>query len=255
MMAKGQSLQDPFLNALRKERVPVSIYLVNGIKLQGHIDSFDQFVVLLRNNVSQMVYKHAISTIVPARNVRLTTGELGRANPRSGGRVIDRSRPRSRKDYRCSIVRRAVNVRSCAGSVQAASPVQPILRSFGRSPNRRALFRGVVTGSRPTPDPRYYVGSGKAEELKARAESGGPRSSSSITRSRPARSVTSRKSTGRRDSDRSGLILDIFAQRARSHEGKLQVELAQLKHLATRLVRGWTRLRTPKRRHRPARPR
>jgi host factor-I protein len=71
-MAKGQSLQDPFLNALRKERVPVSIYLVNGIKLQGQIDSFDQFVVLLRNSVSQMVYKHAISTIVPARNVRIT---------------------------------------------------------------------------------------------------------------------------------------------------------------------------------------
>ncbi len=70
-MAKGQSLQDPFLNALRKERIPVSIYLVNGIKLQGQIDSFDQFVVLLKNTVSQMVYKHAISTIVPARNVRL----------------------------------------------------------------------------------------------------------------------------------------------------------------------------------------
>ena len=74
-MAKGQSLQDPFLNALRKERIPVSIYLVNGIKLQGQIDSFDQFVVLLKNNVSQMVYKHAISTVVPARNVRLTGGE------------------------------------------------------------------------------------------------------------------------------------------------------------------------------------
>jgi host factor-I protein len=76
-MARGQSLQDPFLNALRKERVPVSIYLVNGIKLQGQIDSFDQFVVLLRNSVSQMVYKHAISTVVPARNVRLPTGEDG----------------------------------------------------------------------------------------------------------------------------------------------------------------------------------
>ncbi len=70
-MAKGQSLQEPFLNALRKEKVPVSIYLVNGIKLQGQIDSFDQFVVLLRNSVNQMVYKHAISTIVPARNVRI----------------------------------------------------------------------------------------------------------------------------------------------------------------------------------------
>jgi host factor-I protein len=74
-MAKGQSLQDPFLNALRKERIPVSIYLVNGIKLQGQIDSFDQFVVLLRNSVSQMVYKHAISTVVPARNVRLPSGD------------------------------------------------------------------------------------------------------------------------------------------------------------------------------------
>src|SRR3982074_1496834 len=76
-MAKGQSLQDPFLNALRKERVPVSIYLVNGIKLQGQIDSFDQFVVLLKNSVSQMVYKHAISTVVPARNVRLAADEGG----------------------------------------------------------------------------------------------------------------------------------------------------------------------------------
>ena len=62
-MAKGQSLQDPFLNALRRERVPVSIYLVNGIKLQGQIESFDQFVILLKNTVSQMVYKHAIFKI------------------------------------------------------------------------------------------------------------------------------------------------------------------------------------------------
>ena len=68
-MAKAQTLQDPFLNALRRENVPVSIYLVNGIKLQGQIDSFDQFVILLKNSVNQMVYKHAISTIVPARNV------------------------------------------------------------------------------------------------------------------------------------------------------------------------------------------
>ena len=74
-MSKGQSLQDPFLNMLRKEKVPVSIYLVNGIKLQGQVDSFDQFVVLLKNTVNQMVYKHAISTVVPARNVRLTTDD------------------------------------------------------------------------------------------------------------------------------------------------------------------------------------
>jgi len=70
-MSKGHTLQDPYLNILRKERVPVSIYLVNGIKLQGQIESFDQFVVLLKNTVSQMVYKHAISTVVPSRVVRV----------------------------------------------------------------------------------------------------------------------------------------------------------------------------------------
>lgn len=74
-MSKGQMLQEPFLNALRREHVPVSIFLVNGIKLQGQIESFDQFVILLKNNVSQMVYKHAVSTIVPARNVQIDKPE------------------------------------------------------------------------------------------------------------------------------------------------------------------------------------
>jgi host factor-I protein len=69
---RGQTLQDPFLNTLRKERVPVSIFLVNGIKLQGQIESFDQFVVLLKNSVSQMIYKHAISTVVPSRQIKLS---------------------------------------------------------------------------------------------------------------------------------------------------------------------------------------
>jgi len=78
-MSKGHSLQDPYLNVLRKERIPVSIYLVNGIKLQGQVESFDQFVVLLKNTVSQMVYKHAISTVVPSRPVRVPM-----LNPESG---------------------------------------------------------------------------------------------------------------------------------------------------------------------------
>ena len=79
-MSRGHSLQDPFLNALRRERVPVSIYLVNGIKLQGQIESFDQYVVLLRNTVTQMVYKHAISTIVPGRAVNFQPAESGEAS-------------------------------------------------------------------------------------------------------------------------------------------------------------------------------
>lgn len=73
--SKNQLLQDPFLNALRKEHIPVSIYLVNGIKLQGNVESFDQYVILLRNTVTQMVYKHAISTVVPARAVEFRLEE------------------------------------------------------------------------------------------------------------------------------------------------------------------------------------
>ena len=76
-MSKGHTLQDPFLNALRKEKMPVAIYLVSGIKLQGQIESFDQFVIVLKNTVSQMVYKHAISTVVPARNVKLPLSNEG----------------------------------------------------------------------------------------------------------------------------------------------------------------------------------
>lgn len=75
MTSKAQTLQDPFLNALRKERIQVSIYLVNGIKLQGYVESFDQYVILLRNTVTQMVYKHAVSTIVPAKSVNMVDSD------------------------------------------------------------------------------------------------------------------------------------------------------------------------------------
>jgi len=83
-MSKGHNLQDPFLNVLRKERIPVSIFLVNGIKLQGQVESFDQFVVLLKNTVSQMVYKHAISTVVPSRAVRLPASNAAGGQSEAG---------------------------------------------------------------------------------------------------------------------------------------------------------------------------
>ena len=79
-MSKGQNIQDPFLNAVRKERTPVSIFLVNGIKLQGTVDSFDQFVVMLKSTVSQMVYKHAISTIVPSKPFNIQNTQVHNAN-------------------------------------------------------------------------------------------------------------------------------------------------------------------------------
>lgn len=70
-MAKTHNLQDPFLNLLRKDRVPVNVYLVNGIKLTGQIEAFDQFVIVLKNATSQMVYKHAVSTVQPARRIQM----------------------------------------------------------------------------------------------------------------------------------------------------------------------------------------
>jgi len=77
MSSKGQSLQDPFLCVLRRDHVQVSIYLVNGIKLQGYVESYDQFVILLKNTVSQMVYKHAISTVVPSHNIKIEREDSG----------------------------------------------------------------------------------------------------------------------------------------------------------------------------------
>ena len=72
-MEPPQKIQDPFLNALLKERIPVSIFLKNGIKLQGTIESFDQFIVMLKNVSTQVIYKHAISTVAPSRNPSLPT--------------------------------------------------------------------------------------------------------------------------------------------------------------------------------------
>ncbi|NKB46519.1 MAG: RNA chaperone Hfq [Legionellales bacterium] len=75
-MAKGQSLQDPFLNALRKQKIPVSVFLVNGIKLHGVVDAYDQYVIMLKNAVTQMVYKHAVSTVVPSQAVKMQSDEF-----------------------------------------------------------------------------------------------------------------------------------------------------------------------------------
>ncbi len=105
---------------------------------------------------------------------------------------------------------------------------------------------GVVLATRARPDPKYFVGSGKAEEIKACAEAQGAEVILVDQTLTPSQERNLEKLTNRRVLDRNGLILDIFAQRARSFEGKLQVELAQLQHLATRLVRGWTHLERQK---------
>ncbi|MEA3135502.1 MAG: GTPase [Gammaproteobacteria bacterium] len=108
------------------------------------------------------------------------------------------------------------------------------------------LSVGVVLAARPRPDPRYFVGSGKAEEIKACADEHDADVVLVDQGLSPSQERNLEKLTNRRVLDRNGLILDIFAQRARSFEGKLQVELAQLSHLASRLVRGWTHLERQK---------
>ena len=109
-----------------------------------------------------------------------------------------------------------------------------------------AIPVGVVLATRPRPDPKYFVGTGKAEEIRARATELGAEVVLIDQELTPSQERNLEKLTGCRVLDRNGLILDIFAQRARSFEGKLQVELAQLSHLATRLVRGWTHLERQK---------
>ncbi len=108
------------------------------------------------------------------------------------------------------------------------------------------LVVGTVLGSRARPDPKYFVGSGKAEEIRLCAVANEADVVLVDQTLSPSQERNLEKLTGRRVLDRNGLILDIFAQRARSFEGKLQVELAQLSHLATRLVRGWTHLERQK---------
>jgi len=105
---------------------------------------------------------------------------------------------------------------------------------------------GLVLASRPRPDPKYFVGSGKAEEIRDCAEQHDADVVLVDQTLTPSQERNLEKLTNRRVLDRNGLILDIFAQRARSFEGKLQVELAQLSHLSTRLVRGWTHLERQK---------
>src|SRR3954468_4268142 len=207
MSAKGQLLQDPFLNALRKEHVPVSIYLVNGIKLQGQIESFDQYVVLLKNTVTQMVYKHAISTVVPARPV-----------------TVRLSAPRTPERSRAILVSLDIGK---AQSEDRAEEAARLIESAG------AEVVEVIRGRRDRPDAKTFAGSGKVEEIHVavidkKAEVVVFDQSLSPGQVRNLETALSADGPGVRVIDRTELTLEIFARRARTSEGKLQVELAQL---------------------------
>ncbi|MCH9799821.1 MAG: GTPase HflX [Betaproteobacteria bacterium] len=105
---------------------------------------------------------------------------------------------------------------------------------------------GTVEGKRSVPDAKLFIGSGKAEDLKAMLEASETKLVAFNHDLSPSQQRNLERFLGARVVDRTGLILDIFAQRAQSHEGKLQVELAQLEHLSTRLVKGWSHLERQK---------
>jgi GTP-binding protein HflX len=134
---------------------------------------------------------------------------------------------------------RAILVRLALGA-----PADPEdLREFNQlAVSAGAIPVATITGRRDRPDPRYFVGSGKADEIRQQAELHQADVVLVDHPLSPSQERNLEKLTGKRVLDRNGLILDIFAQRAASHEGKLEVELAQLKHIASRLVRGWTHL-------------
>lgn len=125
-------------------------------------------------------------------------------------------------------------------SPESLEELEELTRSAG------AEIVGTVTGSRHSPDPRFFVGQGKLEEIESLIKGQEAQLVIFDHALSPAQERNLEKSLECRVLDRTGLILDIFAQRASTFEGKLQVELAQLKHLSTRLIRGWTHLERQK---------
>jgi GTPase len=138
---------------------------------------------------------------------------------------------------------RAILVRVGLGRLP---PAEELAEFEALSRSAGAIPVATIVGSRKNPEPRYFIGSGKAEEIRDRAQAESAELVLVDHELSPSQERNLERLTGRRVLDRTGLILDIFATRARSAEGKLEVELAQLKHLASRLVRGWTHLERQK---------
>jgi GTP-binding protein HflX len=222
MSNKGQMLQVLPEHAAQGH-VQVSIYLVTGSSFRGR-SSRSINVVLLKNTVTQMVYKHAISTVVPSAPSRCRTRQR-----EAGERPPDGDR--------------ALLVELDFGE---GDPAERLRELKALASSAGAQLVDVVTARRAKPDAALFAGRGKVAEIAARREATG---ADLVIFDHALSGVQQRnleRALGCRVVDRIALILDIFAQRAQSAEGKLQVELAQLEHLSTRLVRGWTHLERQK---------
>ena len=227
MTAKGQLLQDPFLNALRKEHIPVSIYLVNGIKLAGT----GGIVRPVRGSVAQ--YRDANG--LQARHFDGGPGAARQSccGARSLSVVFQVDSERAPNTTRALLVSVAIGRRDDPDS---AEELKQLVVSADIEPV------GFVSVRRDRPDAAYFIGSGKVEELKSEATAADASLVIFDIALSPAQQRNLEQTLGIWVLDRTALILYIFSQRARSREGKLQVELAQLEHLSTRLVRGWSHL-------------
>ena len=253
---RSQNLQDTFLNHVRKSKTPLTIFLVNGVKLQGVVTWFDNFCVLLRRDGhSQLVYKHAISTIMPGHPIQLFEGAeeppargqslVGAPPVRSGQRSPGPARglgDRPRYRHRAASARRAPR-RSARASPQAQrSPEAKLDEAVGLA---RAIDLDVVSsGIVPLGDirPATFIGKGKVEEIAGLVKSEEAGIVVMDCALSPVQQRNLEKAWSAKVLDRTGLILEIFGRRAHTREGALQVELAHLTYQKSRLVRSWTHL-------------
>eukprot|EP01036_Dinobryon_divergens_P038327 gene38327-50306_t len=229
---KNQNLQDTFLNYVRKNKVPLTIFLVNGVKLQGVVTWFDNFCVLLRRDGhSQLVYKHAISTIMPGGPLQFLDRK---ADPERT--IAVQTRTLVVGPYR-------VKLRKGVGEMPASRLAQARLEEAVDL--AAAIDLTVVTSLIATTDmprPATYLGKGKVADLTALIAEQDIGLAVIDTALSPVQQRNLEKAFGIKVIDRTGLILEIFGRRARTREGTLQVELAHLGYQKSRLVRSWTHL-------------
>ena len=245
---KAQNLQDTFLNHVRKSKTSVTIFLVNGVKLQGFVTWFDNFCVLLRRDGhSQLVYKHAISTIMPATPITMfesvEEGARSRIETLDDAKAPAGARKRSPSRTRTLVVCPYPTARASGDRGRAAQPRSAPRRGGGAGARHRSRRRRFRRSSPRRDPPRDLSRQGQGRRARrARARPTRSPSSSIDAALSPVQQRNLEKAFKAKVIDRTGLILEIFGRRARTAEGALQVELAHLAYQKSRLVRSWTHL-------------
>src|SRR5690606_38397864 len=242
---KSQNVQDVFLNKVRKEKMPVTVFLVNGVKLQGAISWFDNFSVLLRQDGhEQLGYKHAISTVMPAGPIQLFDPSAdGRRNCRRRGFDSGMDEPSEREGIRPGegpLVRPPYLRKPTDNRLRVPSGRLEEAVSLTAAIALDVVHAEIVPLAKAKPGTLF--GEGKIDELGEFIRNSeidvviidGP-----VT---PVQQRNLERSWQVKIVDRTGLIIEIFGERAQTREGALQVELAHLSYQRTRLVRSWTHL-------------